>query len=534
LAPVFAGFMLTDSMAQTVAPQSQQQQQTMQVLLDEINQLKARVEQLEQQVGKSNPAALVPVPGSVPLPPEVNAPLGTGTLIADKLAEGELQIGHTNISIRGWLEGAMTWRAHNEFAAASNTNFGTPFPNSTAYDDQELQADARNTRITINTTSNVLDNTQLTGRLEFDWQNVASDTTQNNNSWGPRLRHAFMEADSLDTGWHLMVGQSYSLTTPYGNLVLSDGSPSTDEAWTLRPNLPIVNLDPLDDLGPAGVNAPRQMQIRVIKDLSSNAAIALSLENPLVVWGANLTGTAPVYTGTTLVPGSNSQFNNNGSQSLSLGSIPDVILKVGYDPIPNYHFEGFGIVRNYKDMAGTSGLTGTGRTTADGAAFDTYIKAVPGKLDLTGGVGYGSLGGYTGSGIADVSFTATGKPVAIKEAQAWGGVIGHPNHNLDLFTYAGMERAQAAAVDGIDYGYGNPHFLNGGCNVLSGTCTGSTKLVWDAELGAIWRFYNGGYGHMDFLPQITYLRRMLFADINGDGPATSNLAVDLAFRYYPF
>jgi hypothetical protein len=69
---------------------------------------------------------------------------------------------------------------------------------------------------------------------------------------------------------------------------------------------------------------------------------------------------------------------------------------------------------------------------------------------------------------------------------------------------------------------------------LNGTCNGDTKLVWDAELGGIWRFYNGSYGHMDFLPQISYLRRTLFADINGSAPSAGNLAIDLAFRLYPF
>jgi hypothetical protein len=540
--PLVTGFAIADAAevtqnAETMSPESQSE--TIRLLIDQVKQLKDRVQQLEKIVGDKNANALntpaIPAPPiahpPVENPPPPNAPPQS---VAEKLYNDQLQIGHTNLSFGGFIEGSMTWRQHNEFAAASNTNFGTPFPNAVNYNDQELQADARSTRIQVNTVSNLHDNTQLTSRLEFDWQGVPASATQNNNGYSTRLRHAFLEADSFDSGWHLIFGQSYSLTTPYGNLVRADGSASADVAWSLRPNLPIIALDPLDDIGPAGVDAPRQMQIRIIKDIAANAAIAISLENPLVVWGANQGGPTPVYTGTTLLPGSNAQYNNNASQPLGLGTRPDVILKFGYDPNPNIHLEGFGIIRNYKDLAGTSGLTDTGSVTAGGASFDTYIKTIPGKFDVNLGIGYGSLGGYAGDGIADVSYTATGKPVAINESQAWFGLIGHPNHDLDLFAYAGMERANAGAVSGTQYGYGNPNYLNGGCNVLAGACNGNTRLVWDAELGAIWRFYNGSYGHMDFMPQISYLRRTLFTDISGNAPSASNLALDLTFRLYPF
>jgi hypothetical protein len=96
-----------------------------------------------------------------------------------------------------------------------------------------------------------------------------------------------------------------------------------------------------------------------------------------------------------------------------------------------------------------------------------------------------------------------------------------------------MERVSAGAVSGAQYGYGNPNFVNGSCNVINGAYNGNTRLVWDAELGAISCFYNGSYGHMDFLPQISYLRRTLFTDINGNAPSAESLAIDSAFRLFP-
>jgi hypothetical protein len=510
-------------------------------LLDEIEQLKARLQQLEAQVRKNAPSdpatapvAPIPVQAVSPASDGGSAALANAVPIVDKLAKGQIQVGHTNLSFGGWLEGAMTWRNHNEFAGASSTGFGTPFPKSVAYGDHEFRGDARNTRITINMNSDWVEDTKLSSRLEFDWQSIGANTTQNNDAWAPRLRHAFIEADNKATGWHLIVGQTYALTTPYGNQINSDGSPSSDVAWTMQPNKPITNLDPLDDLGPAGINAPRPLEFRVIKTFENHTGLAVALESPNVVWGANLAGTAPVYTGTSLLPGSNGQFNNNTSQNLSLSGVPDIAVKGTWQPDPAFFFEGFGVLRTYRDMAGTTSLTGTGTVSGTGLGIDTYIKAIPGALDITGGVGYGSLGGFANNGIADVTFDANGKPYVVKERQGWLAAIAHINHDLDIMGLAGIERAGVAGVSGTNYGYGNPNFLNTGCLVLNGTCNGSIKTLWDAELGAVWRFYNGAYGHMDFLPQITLLNKSLFSDINGYGPSAKNLAIDLAFRYYPF
>jgi hypothetical protein len=505
-------------------------------LLKEIDALKARLQQLEDQVRKNSAdteAAKKAAEQATAQTEATKQAVAAAAPVLDKLSSGQIQVGHTNLSFGGWMEGTMTWRNHNELASASSTNFGTPFPKSVAYNDHEFRADARNTRITINMNSPWVDDTKLGGRLEFDWQSVGSNTTQNNDAWAPRLRHAFMEVDNKVSGWHFVAGQTYALSTPYGNQILGDGSSSPNKAWTMLPLLPITNLDPLDDLGPAGMNAPKLMELRVVKTFT-NSALAMSLEAPTVTWGSNVAGTAPTYTGTTLAPGSNSQFNNNTSQNLSLSSVPDVVVKGTWQPDPAYFFEGYGVFRSYRDMAGTTPLSGTGRTSGFGAGFDTYIKAIPGTLDITGGMGYGSLGGYTGNGIADVTFDATGKPVAVKEGQGWLGIIGHVNGNLDVIAYSGIERSKAAGVSGVNYGWGNPNFLNSGCAILGGTCNGSVKTIWDAELGAVWRIYNGPYGHLDFLPQITYLDKTLFTDVNGNGPSAKNLAVDLAFRFYPF
>lgn len=505
-------------------------------LLQEIDQLKTRLQQLEELVRKNaadTQAAKHAAEQAQTQATEASQAVASAAPIVDKLGKGQIQIGHTNLSFGGWIEGAMNWRDHNELAGASSTNFGMPFPKSAAYGNHEFRADARNTRITVNMNSPLVDDIKLNGRLEFDWQSVSANTTQNNNAWAPRLRHAFLEADNKTTGWHFVAGQTYALTTPYGNQISGDGSPSPDKAWTMLPSLSITNLDPLDDIGPAGMNAPKQMEFRVVKTFT-DSALAVSLENPLVSWGTNLAGTTPIYTGTTLAPGSNGQFNGNASQSLGLSSVPDVAVKGTWQPDPAYFFEAFGLLRTYRDMAGATNLTGTGRASTLAGGFDTYIKVMPGKLDFTAGIGYGSLGGYTGNGIADVTFDATGKPVPVKERQGWLALIGHVNKDLDIVGYYGIERSLAAGISGVNYGWGNPNFMNTGCNVLGGVCNGSIRTLWNAELGAVWRIYNGAFGRMDFLPQVTWLNKSLFPDMNGDAPSVKNVAVDMAVRLYPF
>jgi hypothetical protein len=509
-------------------------------LLQEIQGIKARLAQLEELVRKNaiESAAESDATKQTAQQAALQATAATAAVAAaapvvDKLEHGQVQLGHTNLSLSGWLEGAMTWRDHNEFAAASATNFGTPFPKSVAYDDHELRADARNSYLTLNMKSAMVDDVKLNGRLEVDFQSIGDNATQNNDAWSPRLRHAFVEVDNEATGWHLVVGQTYALTTPYGNQVRSDGSPSADKAWTMLPASPIINVGQLDDIGPAGVNSPRPFEFRVVKTFS-DTALAMSLDSQIVSWGANVAGTSPVYTGTTLSAAANNQFNSNAAQNLSLSTLPDVLTKATWQPDPRYFYEVFGIMRTYRDMAGASGLSGTGTTHGVGVGIDSFIKAWPGKLDITGGLGYGSLGGYAGNGIADVTFDANGKPIAVKEVQGWLGLLAHPNRNLDLIAYVGSERSTAAGISGINYGWGNPNFLNGGCNVLGGTCNGSVKGVTDVEIGAIWRFYNGSYGHIDFMPQLTWLDKTLFADINGYAPSAHNYALDLTVRFYPY
>jgi hypothetical protein len=505
-------------------------------LLQEIQFIKARLQQLEDQVRKNT--ADTDTTKQVAQQAAAQATAATQAVAAaapviDKLEHGIAQIGHTNLSLSGWLEGSMTWRDHNELAAASATNFGMPFPKSVAYDDHELRADARNSYLTLNMRSALVDDIKLNGRLEVDFQSIGDNATQNNDAWSPRLRHAFVQIDNEATGWHLIAGQTYALTTPYGNQLRSDGSDSADKAWTMLPSSPIINVGQLDDIGPAGVNSPRPLEFRVVKTFT-DTALAVSLDSQIVSWGTNVAGTAPVYTGTALSAAANNQFNGNTAQNLSLGTLPDVLAKATWQPDPRYFFETFGIMRTYRDMAGTTGLTGTGTTHGVGGGVDTFIKAWPGKLDITGGIGYGSLGGYAGSGIADVTFDANGKPVTVKERQGWIGVLAHPNRNLDLIAYAGAERSAAAGVSGTNFGWGNPNFLNDGCNILGGTCNGSVKGVADVEIGAIWRFFNGSYGHVDFMPQLTWLQKSLFADINGIAPVARNFAVDLTVRFYPY
>ncbi|PRC95128.1 hypothetical protein [Solimicrobium silvestre] len=495
-------------------------------LLQEIEQIKARLKQLEELVHKN-------ADGVETAKQTAQQALTKETLVTDKLANGQIPLGHTNLSFSGWLQGTMTWRDHNELASASSTNFGTPFPKSIAYGVHELRADARNSYFALNMKSAEVDDVKLSGRLEVDFQSIGSNTTQNNNGWAPRLRHAFVEVDNAATGWHFVAGQTYALTTPYGNQVRSDGSPSADKAWTMLPSLPIINVGQLDDIGPAGVNSPRPLEFRLIKTFY-NTALAVSLDSQIVSWAGNIAGASPVYTGTTLSSAANNQFNNNATQNLSLSTVPDVLMKATWQPDPSTFYETFGIVRSYRDMNGTTNLTGTGTTHGFGGGVDSFIKLWPGKLDITGGIGYGSLGGYAGNGIADVTFDATGKPTVVKEMQGWIGVLAHPSRELDLIAYAGTEHSHSAGVSGTDYGWGNPNFLNSGCAILNGVCNGSVKAVADVEVGAIWRFYNGSFGHVDFMPQITWLKKSLFSDINDFAPSAHNVAVDLTIRFYPY
>lgn len=513
-------------------------------IIQELNNLKVRIQQLEALI-KANADATAAAKAEAE---KATAAAAREDKVMDKLAKGQLQIGRTNLSWGGWLEGSFGFRKHNELAGPSSTSLNTPFPVQAQYSASEFRAGPPQTRFGWNTVSDLNDDLLLKSKIEFDMLSGSNAAgTGNGGSWTPRLRHGFMEIDRPTAGWHVVIGQAYSLTIPNGNQIAADGSPSANLAYTMLPGTEATSSP--DDGALAGLGATRNVQLRIVKDVAPRTAVALSLENNAVNWasghgttlGANGAAAAlarPVV--------SNSTYNS-ATVFNSLGGMPDVVGKVAYDPTTDYHFEAWGLVRQFKDNVGLSGLPGVGSVISGGVGLASFLRLAP-KLDLQLGAGYGAIGTQIDGLVPDVTFDNTGKPVPIMDKYFYAFFTGHVNRNLDLIFQAGIEQGKAAGVSGnttaTAYGYGNPYgsggaLGNAACTaapVLSGTgsCIQDSRKFWNITSTAVWRVLNGPYGHVDFLPQVQYVNRQLFADQLGNAPRAGNWGIDLAVRYWPF
>ncbi len=522
-----------------------QELESLKARMGEFDALKARIQQLEAQV-KANADAAAAAKAAAD---KSAAATADSALVMDKLSKGQVQIGHTNVSFGGWVQGSFGFREHNELAGPSSTSLNTPFPVQAQYHANEFRAGPPQTRWSLNTVSDATNDLLLKSKIEFDTLSGSNAAgTANGGSWTPRLRHAYMEIDRPALGWHTVIGQAYSLTIPNGNQIGGDGSPSPNRAYTMLPGTEATSAP--DDGALAGLGATRNIQLRVVRDIAPRAAVAVSLENNQVAWaqghGTTL-GTNGAAASLARPVVSNSTYNGTTIFN-SLGTAPDVVAKVSYDPTVDYHFEAWGLVREFKDSAGlATTLPGTGSTVSGGVGLASFTRLLP-KLDLQLGVGYGAIGSQIDGLIPDATFDNTGKPVPIMDKYLYSYFTGHVDRNLDLIFQAGIEQGKQAGVSGSTtataYGYGNPYgsggaLGNGACMstiVLSGTgtCVQDNHRLWNVTGTAVWRVLNGPYGHVDFLPQIQYVQRQLFADQFGSAPHASNWSVDLAVRYFPF
>jgi hypothetical protein len=246
---------------------------------------------------------------------------------------------------------------------------------------------------------------------------------------------------------------------------------------------------------------------------------------------------------------------------------PDIIGKLAFDPGWG-HFEAVGLVRFFTDNVltctpATVPASGVCPTTAanvlsqnsqitvgEGVGGSVLLPVVPKFLDVQGSVLYGKgIGRYGASQLSDVVVASDGTLSPIKALHAMVGAVAHPWAGLDIYGYAGMERADtnlfaSAAAPGVT-GFGSPNVLNTGCGTITGAafatpavtnCTAINKEVDMVAVGFWQNLLKGSYGRVAAGMQYEYIVRKSFETIPGNGGAVStNDNVFLtSLRYYPF
>ena len=452
----------------------------------------------------------------------------------------------------GFLAAESVYRQHNTVSDVGTPFASISYPFSPLYSEPEFRGSARQSRISL-LVEGALDPVQkLTGFYEMDFLNVGVTSNYNqSNSWAPRLRHAFVNYDNSDWGFHFLGGQTWSLLTQ-----------NTHGIIPRNENIPLT----IDANYVVGFNYTRNWQLRAVKDFGPSVSVGLSLEGPASQVYAGAGGVANGGS----VNGSIVNWANAGNSFLGSGGFannfnteqaPDIIAKAAFDPGWG-HYEVFGLARFFTDSVFTcdpllvpaSGIcptttTNVGNANAQvtaggGIGGSVLLPVIPKLLDLQGSVLYGKgIGRYGASQLPDVVVGSDGSLSPITALQAMVGAVAHPWEGLDIYAYAGMERADMNTFNSATglVGFGVPTLSNAGCGIVTGAsftggvsnCAAVNKEVDMVTVGFWQNIYKGDYGRLATGLQYEYVRRKSFDGVPGPVSTSDNILFS-SLRYYPF
>ena len=483
----------------------------------------------------SVPSTAKPGSAVVTIPPNDKNTSGQ-PFFNDQKPNGTFDIGGLTVTLGGFFELDGIYRSRNENAGASTSFSGIPLANSPNYYTGELRASAQRTRITLLTQGSPYDGAKLSGYFESDFNSAGSSSSSvTSNAYTMRIRQAYVDFEDNAYNLHILSGQAYSFLVPFK----SGMNPQS------------LNIPPtLEDNYIQGFSVARQPQIRVTAGIGDSAWIGVSLESPQSTFGGTkpalagqsiLTGSVPFSSTTPAAnTGTIAGGNLNPLTSYSYNTVPDIIVKAALEPGFG-HYELFGLVRFFKDEKVITGGSGSVSATGGGVGAAASLPVVSGRMELLGNVlaGYG-IGRYGPGGLPDATYKADGSPEPLPEIQASIGVVGHPTPKLDLFAFGGIEAEERkfGGTGANAFGYGNPNFVNTGCDSLSAaatqpTCTGNTRAVAGIQIGGWYTWLHGGYGTLMTGVQYQFDKRTVFRGVGG-APATDENMIQVIVRYLPF
>ena len=441
--------------------------------------------------------------------------------------QGTFHIGGLSIQLGGFTAAESAFRSRNETTSIGSNFNAIPLGQSQEYHENEFRFTAQQSRFSMLMHGDVAADQHVEAYAELDLLGAAGTANSNeSNSYTPRLRQAYFDYDNDALDIHALAGQSWSLATMFKQGV----TPHQED-------VPLT----IDAQYVPGFTWARQPQLRIAKGFDSGKFfLAASLESPQTTYyvGPNGTG-AP--TGETV------NYNNTGisqldpTQAYSTDIAPDVIIKGTADP--GYgHYELYGLARFMQDRVSVVG-NGHSNTRLGGGVGGGFILPIVGNnltFEARGLAGYG-IGRYGSGQLPDATISPSGAPSPLPEVQALVGIVGHPQPEIDLYTYIGTEQIGRKSFNagGKSYGYGNPLYSNAGCNIelSTATCTGNTSGITQGTLGAWWRFLHGDYGNVEAGAQYSYTRRNIYKGV--DTGSSGNQSTDdnmlfFSLRYLPF
>ncbi|MFS8369147.1 hypothetical protein [Acetobacter indonesiensis] len=446
-------------------------------------------------------------------------------------------IGGISVRLGGFVELSNIWRDSNMTAGPATAWGSFPYANNPDHGLSEERLSAQLSRTSILMEANPSKSIRLQAYVETDFGGAAGTANSVQISgYTPRMRQGYFTFTQKDWGFHLLMGQAWSLVTNYAKGIL----PRQEQ-------LPAVT----DNNQIPGIAFTRVPQIRIGKDWGQKYWLGLSLEDPqaTVAFSSALSsgGTLPAGYGQTA--GAKVYYQDSGgvllnnSTHYTYNPAPDIVLKSAVDT--NYgHYEVFGLARWFRSLSVLPGETKSTKTTHFGGGVGAGMTTPLGtnKLQLAGNILAGQgVGRYGPSLLPDTTLNSRGQLSPVPEIIGSLGLIGHPTSSVLLYTYGGVEtasRRRYIGADGHQYGYGVTDLDLGGCDIEFGTCSAQTRTLASLTAGGWWHFMQGHYGSVMAGLQYTYIRKFAFRGNDGNGnsvyPTTAGNTVYVTFRYFPF
>lgn len=493
----------------------------------QIQELKAKLKQLEQRVDDEARKQK-----QMEAQARTAAPAYKAGPAFDPCPAGKVCYKGVTLTFGGWVDLTDIYRTRNLASDTGSVYNFIPFRQAKNFSTPESRFSARQTRFSLLAEGNVDAETHLAGFGEIDFEGAAQTANSvATNSFNPRMRQLSLEIDRSDLGFHVLAGQSWSLNAP--------SRIGIDPRAVDAPGV-------IDFESVPGFLAAREPGIRVWQDIGPEFKLAVSAENPQTsFFGGNVpaVGTPAVGPQGVLNPnllvnltGPGGSFFNNAN-NVSLNQVPDITVKAAWDPrLGPYrlHVEAWGLYRQMFDRFNFSNHT------FDTGSFGGHVNAeiVPKTLELQVYGARGALGRFTATPFPDAALAQDGTIMPLTITAAAVGLIWHTTPTLDLYTYAGLEKAKAAFMDvgTVPFGYGNPLYNNTGCNIENSpaaNCNGNTSEVRQYTAGIYDTIYHGNFGTVKAGVQYSYNQRFAFQGVGG-APKTDDNIVMTQIRYHPF
>lgn len=442
-------------------------------------------------------------------------------------------IGNVSVKLGGFVELSNIWRSSNMTSGPATAWNNFPYANSPNHGLDEERLSSQLTRSSVLLEADPTKSIQLQAYLESDFGGAANTTNSIQISgYTPRLRQGYFTFTQNEWGFHVLMGQAWSLVTNYSKGLL----PRQEQLPPVTDNNQIP-----------GISFTRVPQIRFEKDWNKKYWVGLSLEDPqaTVAFSSSVPsgGRLPAAYGETMGP--KIFYENSGGVLLNSNTVytynpaPDIVLKTAADTRFG-HYEIFGLARWFRSLSVPVGATTSEKHTHFGGGIGAgmTVPLIADKLQLTGNILAGEgIGRYGPTMLPDTSFNSRGLLSPVPEIIGAMGLIGHPTPSILLYSYGGVEtagRRRYMGADGSQYGYGIDDQDLSGCNVEFGVCNAQTHTLASFTLGGWWHMLHGSYGSVMGGLQYTYIKKFAFSGANAVRPTTSGNTLYVTFRYFPF